>query len=620
MRPELLWAAGAFGVFLALSHLEDSRAEQRMLAHARDIAQVLARATASALLQGGGQGGTQALSLLSSVPSARFGLVLGEEGTVRAAWNPERAPKALPDVSREAQMLEDQAVVRLRLDTPQGLQGTLLVGLGLARMRLEQRQQRQQSALMVLLLLGAGVGWALLRRGPGAPAPQPPAEEDAGKREGSLVLMRQQLEAQQAQLVSQGQALRTVQDQLIVADRRTTLGTLSAGVAHEINNPLAYITANIQFSLQEMQRLVKEGFPEDAGAAPEDWEEVFNALSEANDGCSRVQHIVLSLKAFSCGDDDKREPTGLEPVLTTAMNMARNEIRHRARLVHDFQDVPPVDGNEVRLSQVFLNLLINAAHAIEPGQVEQNEIRVATRRGEDGRVRVSISDTGKGMSPEVLGRLFTPFFTTKPVGKGTGLGLSVCQGIIGSLGGTIEVQSQPGQGSTFTVVLPLSASVLREALDEAPALPQVKRSRILVVDDELHVGSALRRALSREHEVLVVQGAREALARVLQGACFDVILCDVMMPEMNGMEFLSELQRTRPSQADTLLFLTGGAFTEASSSFLEQHPERVLRKPIDMDVLREALRVRIEGAAPRPLARPALSRAGHPEPACGTTG
>ncbi|SES89056.1 ATP-binding protein [Stigmatella erecta] len=616
LRGMLLLAGGALGFFLVLSHLEDARAEQRMLKHSWDIAQVLA--------QGLGEGGTQDLARLASVPGARFGLVLGEQGTVRAAWNPEHAPKALRDASRETQLLEEQAVVRLHLRTPQGRQGTLFVGLSLARMRREQQQQRQQSALVALLLLGVGVGGASVRGSRGALPPQGPPEQGGGPGEGSVVLMRQQLEAQQALLVSQGQALRAAQDQLIVADRRTTLGTLSAGVAHEINNPLAYITANIQFSLQEMQRLVKEGLPEDAaGEAPEDWEEVFNALSEANDGCSRVQHIVLSLKAFSCGDDDKREPTELAPVLTAAMNMARNEIRHRARLVHDFQAVPPVDGNEVRLSQVFLNLLINASHAIEPGLVEQNEIRVATRLGEDGRVRVSISDTGKGMGPEVLGRLFTPFFTTKPVGKGTGLGLSVCQGIVNSLGGAIEVQSQPGQGSTFTVVLPLSVSVLREALDEAPAQPQVKRSRILVVDDELHVGSALRRALGREHEVLVAQGAREALARVLQGACFDVILCDVMMPEMNGMELLSELERTRPSQADTLLFLTGGAFTEASSSFLEQYPERVLRKPIDMDVLREALRVRIEGAASGPpLAGrgPARSRPDHREPACGTSG
>ncbi|EAU61788.1 hybrid sensor histidine kinase/response regulator, partial [Stigmatella aurantiaca] len=515
-------------------------------------------------------------------------------------------PKEALDASRQVHLLEQEAVVRLPLSLSGKRRGTLLVGFSLAGLRLERQQHRQHAFLLAALLLGMGV-WVMLwlrawmdRAGPAQPQPQP-QPKDAGAREASLTSMREQLEEQKVLLASQGQALRSAQDQLVIADRRSTLGTLSAGVAHEINNPLAYITANIQFSLQEMQRLVKEHLPE--ASLPEDsedWEEVFSALSEANDGCSRVQHIVLSLKAFSCGDDDKRTPTALAPVLTAAMNMAGNEIRHRARLVHDFQDVPPVDGNEVRLSQVFLNLLINASHAVEPGHLERNEIRVATRMGEDGRVRVSISDTGKGMTPEILSRLFTPFFTTKPVGKGTGLGLSVCQGIVNSLGGHIEVQSQPGQGSTFTVVLPVSASVLGEAPEAPASQPQVKRSRILVVDDELRVGSALRRALGREHDVLVVQGAREALCQLRQGPRFEVILCDVMMPGMNGMEFFSEVERTCPTQTEAVLFLTGGAFTEATHSFLEQHRARVLRKPIDMDVLREELRVRIEGRVPAP--------------------
>jgi signal transduction histidine kinase/ActR/RegA family two-component response regulator len=624
-RRMFLFSAVSLVFFLAATHLEQARAEQRVLAHSRDMVWVLAHTAAPLLERGSAGDGQRFRELLAAVPGAVFGQWEGEGGTVLASWHPERAPRALGALSRDGQLMEEQAVVRLRLHSPRGRRGTLLVGFSLEPLRLERQQHRQHAALVAVLFLGLGAWVAFfLRRDPGAP-PRPDArEEGSGAGDASVVLMRERLEAQQALLVSQGQALRNVQDQLIVADRRTTLGTLSAGVAHEINNPLAYITANIQFSLQEMQRLVKETAPGEAPPGePEDWEEVFNALAEANDGCMRVQHIVLSLKAFSCGDDDKREPTELAPVLMTAMNMAGNEIRHRARLVHDFQDIPPVDGNEVRLSQVFLNLLINAAHAIEPGLVEQNEIRVATRLGDGGRVRVSISDTGKGMSPEVVSRLFTPFFTTKPVGKGTGLGLSVCQGIVNSLGGSIEVESQPGQGSTFTVVLPLSASVLEEALEEAPVVSRLKRSRILVVDDELHVGTALRRALGREHDVLVVQGAREALALVHQGACFDVILCDVMMPEMNGMQLLSELERTRPSQADTLLFLTGGAFTEDSSSFLEQYPERVLRKPIDMDVLREALRARLEGVPPRPPRAGrghALSAPGGQEPACGTSG
>ncbi|MDC0707510.1 ATP-binding protein [Stigmatella sp. ncwal1] len=601
----LLFLAWALVFFLLTVLDADTQAERQVLERALDITRLLARTTASALAEGDAEDGRRHLEMLSFVPDAHFGLLMREEGTPLASWNPERAPKDLQASSQEVHLLEHEAVVRLPLHTQGGPRGTLLVGFSLAELRLERQQNRQHSALLSVLLLGVGV-WVvlLLRAGMSRLSLGRPQGEgrQEGPGEGSLSRMQAQLEEQKALLASQGQALRSAQDQLIVADRRVTMGTLSAGVAHEINNPLAYITANIQFSLQEMQRLVKETAPEAAFPEDfEDWEEVFSALSEANDGCSRVQHIVLSLKAFSCGDDDKRVPTELAPVLTAAMNMAGNEIRHRARLVHDFQAVPPVDGNEVRLSQVFLNLLINASHAIEPGLMEQNEIRVATRMGEDGRVRVSISDTGKGMTPEILGRLFTPFFTTKPVGKGTGLGLSVCQGIISSLGGNIEIQSQPGQGSTFTVVLPVSTSVLGEDPEAAAPLPKVKRSRILVVDDELRVGSALRRALGRDHDVLVVQGAREALSQLGQGARFEVILCDVMMPEMNGMEFFAEMERACPAQTGAILFLTGGAFTEATRSFLDQNQARVLRKPIDMDVLREELRVRIEGQTPAPL-------------------
>ncbi|HEX8821171.1 MAG TPA: ATP-binding protein, partial [Archangium sp.] len=380
-----------------------------------------------------------------------------------------------------------------------------------------------------------------------------------------------------------------------------SVGTLAAGVAHEINNPLAYVTANIQFVLREMpelQRLARKNTPDHESAEEEDWDEVHNALSEAREGCARVQHIVQSLKSFSRGDDGKREPTDLPRTLEAAINMAGNEIRHRARLVRDYQDVPAVEANEVRLAQVFLNLLINAAHAIEAGAADRHEVRVSTRLGEDGRVRVAITDTGSGMTPEVRARLFTPFFTTKPVGVGTGLGLSVCQGIVTSLGGHIEVQSELGRGSTFTIVLPASTSGVRDAPD-TPAEPEkARRARILVVDDEPLVGAALRRALGHEHEVHVTTSAREALARVRQGPPFDAILCDLMMPEMTGMELFAELQCTSPTQAQVVLFFTGGAFTETTRAFLEQHQERVLGKPIDTGVLRERLRVLLEGHTP----------------------
>ena len=252
--------------------------------------------------------------------------------------------------------------------------------------------------------------------------------------------------------------LREAQAQLIAADRRTSVSTLAAGVAHEINNPLAYVTSNIHYLQRELpelrERLTAGHKPQSQAREDETWQEVADALAEAREGCSRVQHIVQSLKTFSRGDDDTRKAVDLSHTLEAAISMAANEVRNRARLVREYQPVPSVEANEVHLIQVFLNLLINAAHAIEPGAADQNEIRISTWRGEDRRVRVSITDTGSGMTPEVRGRLFTPFFTTKPVGVGTGLGLSVCQGIVTRLGGQIEVQSEQGHGSTFTVVLP----------------------------------------------------------------------------------------------------------------------------------------------------------------------
>jgi signal transduction histidine kinase/CheY-like chemotaxis protein len=406
--------------------------------------------------------------------------------------------------------------------------------------------------------------------------------------------LEQRVAERTQELAERLRELRTTQEQLIVADRRTSVGTLAAGVAHEINNPLAYVTANIHFVLQELPGVKAAVMP---GCAPEQraslegsWQEMARALVEAREGCSRVQHIVQSLKSFSRGEDDRCEPTELERPLEAAINMAANELRHRARLVRDYTEVPPVEANEVRLAQVFLNLLINAAHAIVPGAADQNEIRVSTRLGDDGQVRISITDTGSGMSPEVRSRLFTPFFTTKPVGVGTGLGLSVCQGIITRFGGTICVESELNRGSTFTVILPATASPVKRRAQPLPAPErEQRRGRVLVVDDDPFVGTALRRTLGREHDVTVALGAREALALILQGTRFDLILCDVMMPEMTGVDFFTELQRVQPPQAEVVTFFTGGAFTDATRAFLEQHPDRVLSKPLDADTLRERL-------------------------------
>jgi signal transduction histidine kinase len=248
--------------------------------------------------------------------------------------------------------------------------------------------------------------------------------------------------------------------QLLFADRLATVGQLAAGVGHEINNPLAFILSNLEYARRELER------PQDT-PAPREREEVLAALSEAHEGAERVRLLVQDLKLLSRSDDAAAGPVDLEAVLRSASKMATHEIRLRARLVVRSEPIPPVHGNAARLCQVFLNLLINAAHAIPEGAVERHEIALVTRRESDSRVVVEVRDTGSGIPAENLERIFRPFFTTKPVGVGSGLGLSVCQRIISAHGGDISVESELGRGTTFRVVLPAhtaSSSVEPRAL------------------------------------------------------------------------------------------------------------------------------------------------------------
>ena len=243
---------------------------------------------------------------------------------------------------------------------------------------------------------------------------------------------------------------RQVQEKLQATERMVSLGTLAAGVAHEINNPLSYMLSNLSFVDDELGELAASG----EGLQGARGQEVRAALKEALSGSARVRDIVRDLKSFSRGaDDEQRGPVDMRAVLDSCVNMASSEIRHRARLVKEYGEAPPVLGNESRLGQLFLNLLVNAAQAIPHGNLQGNEIRLGLSH-QLGEVVVAVSDTGEGIPKENLERLFDPFFTTKPVGVGTGLGLSICHGIITSLGGRITVESELGRGTTFRVFLP----------------------------------------------------------------------------------------------------------------------------------------------------------------------
>jgi CheY-like chemotaxis protein len=266
--------------------------------------------------------------------------------------------------------------------------------------------------------------------------------------------------------------------------------------------------------------------------------------------------------------------------------MAWNELRYRARVVESYGDTPPVQANEARLGQVFLNLIVNAAQAMPEGHVEEHTLRITTGVDGDGRVAIEIADTGAGMPPEVMARLFTPFFTTKPVGVGTGLGLAISHRIIANMGGTIEFTSEVGRGTSFRIVLPAAPGVVEEPPPPAVVAPVGRRGRVLVVDDEPMILRAVHRILSVDHDVLIVDHAAEALDRINAGERFDVILCDLMMPQMSGMEFHEELGKLDPQHLSVLVFLTGGAFTARAREFLDQVRAPSIEKPFDPEALR----------------------------------
>ncbi|HEY2736250.1 MAG TPA: ATP-binding protein [Polyangiales bacterium] len=245
------------------------------------------------------------------------------------------------------------------------------------------------------------------------------------------------------------QEQRKLQDQLLLADRMASVGLLAAGVAHELSSPLMCVAANVKYAQDHLLRLANEGVA--CG-------ELQLELTDASEAIDRIAQLVRDLKVFCRGEDDARAAVDLRNCLDFAVRMAAPEIRHRARLVKDYRDVPLIDANEARLGQVLLNLLVNAAQSIDGDRPDANEIRVVTLTDASGRAVVEVHDTGCGIPQELVGQLFTPFVTTKPVGVGTGLGLWICHWIITALDGEISLDSHVGKGTSFRITLPAAHS------------------------------------------------------------------------------------------------------------------------------------------------------------------
>ena len=379
---------------------------------------------------------------------------------------------------------------------------------------------------------------------------------------------------------------RQMEARLLQAERLASVGTLAAGVAHEVNNPLSYVIANLGYA-QEQVAAAGDSF-RTRGAVHECalLDQAMEALLEARQGAERVRAIVRDLRMYARAEDERKTLLDLGAVAESALGVLRDEISSRARVVRSFRASPPVLAPEGRLGQVFLNLLSNAVQALPEGDPAHGEIRVGVEPVGSGKVLVEVEDNGTGMDPEVAGRAFEPFFTTRG-GKATGLGLPICRAVVASLGGEITLDTAKGRGTRVRVILPTAeAHPVRRDLAGAELGPADSGARrVLVVDDDPVVGQAVRRLLGG-NEVVLCSESQRALELLSRDRSFDVILCDLFMPVTSGMDFYRTLLAQDPETASRVTFISAGAYTEETSEFLDAVPNRCMEKPFDAARLR----------------------------------
>jgi PAS domain S-box-containing protein len=373
-----------------------------------------------------------------------------------------------------------------------------------------------------------------------------------------------------------------LQAQLRYTDRMLSVGTLASGMAHEINNPLAAVLANLEYARGEL-----------AAMASPDRSRVYDvdeALEDAVAGAERVGRIVASLRSFARPEDSKPRRLALSQVLDVAIDLAAHPVRHRARLVREDGCTPAVMAEESRLAQVFVNLLLNAAQALPEGRADLECIRIRTFT-EEAYAVVEIEDTGPGIAADASPRIFDPFFTTKPVGSGTGLGLWVTHGIVTALGGTVDFR-RDHDCTVFRVRLPGQPDTKAASTRQAgPTYEQ--RVSVLVIDDDPLVSAALRRVLTRRCDVETISNGRDALVQLTSQPLPDVVLCDLMMPEMTGLQLYAQLARERPEALSRLVFVTGGAMSPESQEFLSSITNPTIEKPVDPRRLVELIDERV---------------------------
>ncbi len=397
------------------------------------------------------------------------------------------------------------------------------------------------------------------------------------------------------------------------SEKLTALGTLVAGVGHEINNPLSAVMLSLDAARARLLPALEAAWEvmraaEAGEAAPSEAlarlkrvaqlettrssTQLFDDLSSATDA---IASIVRDLRVFARTDEhEPLEVVEVSELIDHAVRLAGRDVLRKALLERDYAPhLPKLALPRHRITQVLVNVLVNAGHAIEEIVRPVHRIRVSAR-ADDEHVAIAISDTGPGIAPESIERIFDPFFTTKRQDLGTGLGLSISRSILRKIGGELAVESVYQEGATFVCLLPVARpddvrDAVRRRSTPIPASSHHGMPSVLIVDEDPHMLRAYARVLSGGHRLLVAREGREAIELLESGSHADVLLCEVDLPGIDGCELYAWLEAERPDLKDRIVFVTSGGASQDQRSFIEQHHDAVLHKPVRAADLLEAV-------------------------------
>lgn len=375
-----------------------------------------------------------------------------------------------------------------------------------------------------------------------------------------------------------------VLERSLLAEKMSMIGVLTLGIIHEINNPLVWLLSNLELMKEQLKT-----FPARDIKAQQLIVSFSKYANESIDGAQRIAHTIHDLKGFSHEGGTKVFPVNIADALNAAIHILGHEIKQTMQIKQEFcVDMPLILLSTNRLQQVFMNLIVNAAQSFTNPENPKNLLIIKTIL-ETNKFRIDFTDNGGGINPDNMNKLFTPFFTTKPVGVGVGLGLSISYSIIHEMGGEIDVKSVVNKGTTFSITLPLTVKALGEPAVKIKAKPK-SQLQILIVDDIQNILNTFRRLLEEDQIVTLALGGREALSILEErGSSFDLIITDINMPDISGIDLYRYIKRNHPKLASQMIFITGSLSSKKINDFFGDKKNPCLEKPFTPEALNEAI-------------------------------